>query len=55
MDNVKFGNAWTIPQNAEKIKDERIKSGKYVKENGIKKWRWNYESGCWISIVGEIF
>lgn len=27
----KFGSAWAIPSNAEKPKDERIKSGKYVK------------------------
>ncbi len=29
----KFGNAWAIPSNAEKPKDERIKSGKYIKKN----------------------
>lgn len=29
---VKFGNTWAIPENAEKPKDERIKSGKYVKK-----------------------
>lgn len=28
---VKFGNTWAIPENAEKPKDERVKSGKYVK------------------------
>ena len=28
---VKFGNTWAIPENAEKPKDERIKSGKYIK------------------------
>lgn len=27
----KFGKSWAIPSNAEKTKDERIKSGKYVK------------------------
>ena len=27
----KFGAAWAIPDTAEKPKDERIKSGKYVK------------------------
>lgn len=27
----KFGKSWAIPANAEKPKDERIKSGKYVK------------------------
>ena len=29
---VKFGNAWAIPENAEKPKDERIRSGKYIKK-----------------------
>ena len=29
---VKFGNTWSIPEDAEKPKDERIKSGKYIKE-----------------------
>ena len=28
---IKFGNTWAIPENTEKPKDERIKSGKYVK------------------------
>ncbi|MDD3139823.1 MAG: DNA-binding protein [Lachnospiraceae bacterium] len=28
---VKFGNTWAIPKNAEKPKDERIKTGKYIK------------------------
>ena len=28
---VKFGKSWAIPVNAEKPKDERIKSGKYIK------------------------
>lgn len=27
----KVGNVWVIPENAEKPKDERIKSGRYVK------------------------
>jgi hypothetical protein len=27
----KLGNMWIIPKNAEKPKDERIKSGKYIK------------------------
>lgn len=27
----KFGNLWAIPSDAEKPKDERIKSGKYIK------------------------
>lgn len=29
---VKFGNTWAIPDSAEKPKDERIKSGRYIKE-----------------------
>ncbi len=28
----KFGNVWAIPSCAEKPKDERIKSGKYIKK-----------------------
>ena len=28
---VKFGTTWAIPCDAEKPKDERIKSGKYIK------------------------
>ncbi len=27
----RIGNAWAIPDNAEKPKDARIKSGKYIK------------------------
>ena len=27
----KFGNIWIIPTDTEKPKDERIKSGKYIK------------------------
>ena len=27
----KFGNAWAIPVDAEKPVDERVKSGKYIK------------------------
>lgn len=30
---VKFGNTWAIPADAEKPKDERVKSGKYVKSD----------------------
>ncbi len=30
---VKFGNTWAIPEDAEKPKDERIKSRKYVKSD----------------------
>ena len=29
---VKFGNTWAIPEDAEKPKDERIKTGKYIKQ-----------------------
>ncbi len=29
----KFGGVWAIPSTAEKPKDERIKSGKYVREH----------------------
>lgn len=32
---VKFGKAWAIPKNAEKPDDERIKSGKYIKNKCI--------------------
>lgn len=28
---VKFGRTWAIPADAEKPKDKRIKSGKYIK------------------------
>lgn len=28
---MKFGNTWAIPENDEKPKDERIKTGKYIK------------------------
>jgi hypothetical protein len=27
----KFGKSWAIPSSAEKPKDERVKSGKYIK------------------------
>lgn len=30
---VKFGNTWAIPEDAEKPRDERIKSGKYIKSD----------------------
>ena len=30
----KMGNVWVIPADAEKPKDERIKSGKFVKSKG---------------------
>lgn len=29
----KFGLSWAIPEDAEKPKDQRIKSGKYIKTN----------------------
>lgn len=28
---VKFGNTWALPEDTEKPKDERIRSGKYIK------------------------
>ncbi len=28
----KIGSFWVIPENAEKPKDQRIKSGKYIKQ-----------------------
>lgn len=28
---IKFGNTWAIPEGAEKPKDERIRTGKYIK------------------------
>ena len=35
---VKFGNTWAIPEDAEKPKDDRIKSRKYVKKQ-CDAWR----------------
>ena len=32
---VKIGSYWAIPADAEKPKDERVKSGKYVKPNSL--------------------
>ncbi|WP_027437132.1 hypothetical protein [Lachnospira multipara] len=29
----KFGNVWAIPSDAKKPKDERIKTGKYIKKD----------------------
>ena len=29
---VRVGRAWVIPSDAKKPKDERVKSGKYIKE-----------------------
>lgn len=28
----KFGNVWVIPEESEKSADERLKSGRYIKE-----------------------
>ena len=33
---VKFGNTWAIPEDAEKPKDERIRSGNYIKRKESK-------------------
>ncbi len=33
---TKIGSFWVIPENAEKPKDQRIKSGKYIKTKGKK-------------------
>lgn len=33
---TKVGSFWVIPKDAEKPKDERIKSGKYIKETGLE-------------------
>ena len=30
---VKFGTTWAIPEDAEKPKDARIKTGKYIKND----------------------
>lgn len=30
---VKFGNTWAIPEDAKKPKDDRIKTGKYIKSD----------------------
>lgn len=32
---IKFGNAWAIPKDAEKPQDERIKTGKYIKDKKV--------------------
>ena len=32
---IKFGNTWAIPANIQKPKDERIKSGKYIKNDKV--------------------
>lgn len=29
---IKFGNTWAIPKDAERPKDERVKSGRYIKK-----------------------
>lgn len=31
---MKIGSYWAIPEEAEKPRDERIKSGKYIRERG---------------------
>lgn len=31
-DAAKIDNMWVVPENAEKLKDERIKSGRYIKK-----------------------
>ena len=31
---TKIGSYWAIPLDAEKPKDQRVKSGKYIKKNG---------------------
>lgn len=31
---TKFGNTWAIPKDAEKPSDARVKSGKYMKNQG---------------------
>lgn len=33
---VKIGSYWAVPANAEKPKDGRIKSGKYIRESKLK-------------------
>ena len=33
---IKIGSYWAIPSDAEKPNDERIKSGKYIKEKNTK-------------------
>lgn len=30
---MKFGNTWAIPEGAEKPKDARVKSGRYIKRS----------------------
>lgn len=45
---VKFGNTWAIPEDAEKPKDERIRSGKYIKD---KKKDKNKSEGQYVSMM----
>ncbi|MDR0491863.1 MAG: helix-turn-helix domain-containing protein [Oscillospiraceae bacterium] len=33
---ARIGNAWAIPKYAEKPKDARVKSGKYIKKEGVR-------------------
>lgn len=34
---IRIGNIWGIPDDAEKPKDERVKSGRYIKTNQANK------------------
>jgi hypothetical protein len=34
LDATKISSYWAIPVDAEKPKDQRVKSGKYMKKNG---------------------
>ena len=33
----RIGNMWVIPKNAEKPKDARVKSGRYIKHKAVEK------------------
>lgn len=35
------GSRWIIPEDAEKPKDARIKSGKYIKKSREEDWIWS--------------
>ena len=37
---VKFGNTWAIPKDAKRPKDQRVKSGKYMKKEVEAWWLW---------------
>lgn len=45
----KAGAVWLIPPDAQKPKDERIKSGKYIKTKKIKQWNKNIKT---VGIIG---